>query len=87
MEFIFLRSFEKDVSRLDPTTKKRVLKLIEQVAGASEIASLSNSTKLVGHANAYRLRIGEYRVGIFLQNGTVEFARVLHRKDIYKVFP
>jgi mRNA interferase RelE/StbE len=87
MEFIFLRSFEKDVARLDIMTRKRVLKLIEQVTGASEIASLANSTRLVGHPNAYRLRIGEYRVGIFLQDGIVEFARVLHRKDIYKVFP
>ena len=38
-------------------------------------------------ASAYRLRLGDYRVGIFLVEGVVEFARVVHRRDIYKVFP
>ncbi|WP_374754821.1 type II toxin-antitoxin system RelE family toxin [Dyadobacter psychrophilus] len=43
--------------------------------------------KLKGFSNAYRIRIGDYRVGIFVENNIVELARIAHRKDIYKVFP
>lgn len=35
----------------------------------------------------YRIRIGDYRIGIFVEGKTVEFARVVHRKDIYQQFP
>ncbi len=87
MQVVFLRAFEKDLARLDPTIRQRLLKLIDQVAIANDISTLTNSRKLVGHAMAYRFRVGHYRVGVFVQHGTVEFARVLHRKDIYKVFP
>jgi len=40
-----------------------------------------------GHPTAYRIRIQNYRVGIFQEGETVEFARILPRKDIYKYFP
>lgn len=32
-------------------------------------------------------RLGEYRVGIFLENDTVILARILHRKEVYRYFP
>jgi len=37
--------------------------------------------------NAYRARIGDYRIGFFFAGQTVIFARVLHRKDTYRFFP
>ncbi len=36
---------------------------------------------------AYRIKIGDYRIGIFVESKVVEMARFVHRKDIYKVFP
>jgi len=46
-----------------------------------------NLKKLKGFKTAYRIRVGDYRIGLFISNDTVEFARVVHQKDIYKVFP
>ena len=37
--------------------------------------------------NAYRLRVGDYRIGFFLEEDTIIFSRVLHRKEIYRFFP
>ena len=31
--------------------------------------------------------VGSYRVGIAVEDGSVEFIRCLHRKDIYRFFP
>jgi mRNA interferase RelE/StbE len=35
----------------------------------------------------YRIRLGDYRVGLKIENNTVCFVRFLHRKDIYRYFP
>jgi mRNA-degrading endonuclease RelE of RelBE toxin-antitoxin system len=52
-----------------------------------KFADIGNLKKLKGDENAYRIRIGDYRLGIFFDGETVIFARVLHRKDIYRYFP
>lgn len=45
--------------------------------------------KLSGAENAYKVRIGDYRVGIFLdrETQTLKVVRLLHRRDIYRYFP
>lgn len=35
----------------------------------------------------FRIRIGEYRIGVVITGNTIVFERFLHRKDIYKYFP
>ena len=88
MKVEFLRSFERDLRGLnEPALKRRLLKLIEELEQADTLDGLANVKKLVGHRHAYRIRLGNYRVGLFLNNGTVELARFVHRRDIYRVFP
>lgn len=43
--------------------------------------------KLVGYSDAYRILKGDGRIGVFVVDNTVEFARGAHRKDIYNIFP
>lgn len=43
--------------------------------------------KLHGYRNYYKIRFGDYRVGISFINESLTFERVLHRKDIYNYFP
>jgi mRNA-degrading endonuclease RelE of RelBE toxin-antitoxin system len=40
-----------------------------------------------GAANAYRIRVGGFRIGFYLETDVVEFVRCLDRKDIYRYFP
>lgn len=42
--------------------------------------------KLSGNPNAYRDRIGNYRLGFYYEKQTIILARFLKRNDIYKVF-
>ena len=49
--------------------------------------AIVNLKKLKGFKTAYRIRIGDYRIGVFIDGDIVEFARVVHRKDIYRLFP
>ena len=42
---------------------------------------------MVGHKNAYRIRISDYRIGIYIQNDVIEIACIEHRSTVYKNFP
>ena len=84
----FTGRFSKDLDKLkQASVKKEILKIIEEVELAPDASAISNLKKLKGFANAFRIRTGDYRAGIFIENNTVEFVRVAHRKDIYNVFP
>lgn len=88
MKAEFLARFYKDLEKLpSQSVKNDVIVAIENVEAATKISQISNIKKLAGHSFSYRIRIGNYRIGVFIENNIVEFARVLHRKDIYKAFP
>jgi mRNA-degrading endonuclease RelE of RelBE toxin-antitoxin system len=48
---------------------------------------IKNLKKLTGYDTYYRIRIGDYRLGIKVDGETVYFVVIEHRKDIYKGFP
>ncbi|HEY2583000.1 MAG TPA: type II toxin-antitoxin system RelE/ParE family toxin [Mucilaginibacter sp.] len=84
----FTGRFSKDLDKLNQTSiKKDISDIIEQVERAAVLSEIKNIKKLKGHSHAYRIRIGDYRIGLFVENNIVEFVRVAHRKDIYKIFP
>nr|WP_293145269.1 type II toxin-antitoxin system RelE/ParE family toxin [Okeania sp. SIO3I5] len=40
--------------------------------------------KFKGEAEYYRIRVGDYRLGIKVNDGVVFLVRILHRKEIYR---
>jgi mRNA interferase RelE/StbE len=50
------------------------------------IENAGNIEKMT-YKNHYKVRFGDYRVGIFKNDNTIELLRVLNRKEIYKFFP
>jgi mRNA interferase RelE/StbE len=65
----------------------RVRKVIEAAEKADSLAELPNLKKLKGGGDYFRVRVGDYRIGIALEDDTIVFVRFLNRKDIYKHFP
>jgi mRNA interferase RelE/StbE len=60
---------------------------MEQVEVAEALHEVSNLAKLSGSSGFYRIRVGDYRIGIAVEEDEVEFVRCLHRRDIYRHFP
>ena len=88
MKVGFRDSFAKDLKGVkDKGLLKRAGELIEAVEQAASLAEIPNLKKLKGGGSYFRFRVGDYRVGIALENDTVIFVRFLNRKDIYKHFP
>jgi len=84
----FRASFAKDLKGVkEKGLLHRVKEIIEIIEKADSLAELSNLKKLKGGGNYFRVRVGDYRVGITLENDTIIFVRFLNRKDIYKYFP
>ena len=90
MKTAFRKSFERDLKKLkkDRQMLGRIREAIEEVEGAGELDELSRLQKLSGGSgDYYRLRVGDYRVGIEMEGEVVVFVRCLHRREIYRYFP
>jgi mRNA interferase RelE/StbE len=88
MNLLFEKSFLKDLEKLkDPKVKEQVLKTIQYFETAQKLERTPDLKKLKGHKSAYRIRLGNYRLGFFEEENTIIFSRFLHSKDIYKTFP
>jgi mRNA interferase RelE/StbE len=88
MKVEFLSKFNQDLNKIHlKSVRSSLLKVIEQTQAANELTQIPNLKKLQGFKSAYRIRIGDFRVGVFIDGSTVQFARILNRKDVYKYFP
>ena len=84
MKIEFLSKFSKDIDHISQkSVKANLSKLIELFELEENLNNIPQLKKLRGHKSAYRVRIGDYRVGFFYENNKVTLARVAHRKDIY----
>jgi mRNA interferase RelE/StbE len=48
---------------------------------------IANLKQLKAEGRYYRIRTGDCRIGITIEDDLVTFVRVLHRKEIYRFFP
>lgn len=89
MKVSFDASFLKSLESIkDKKLADKLVKLISEVESANKLIEIKNIKRLVGFKYFYRVRIGDYRVGLELLNSEeVLFIIVAHRKDIYKLFP
>lgn len=88
MKVLINKRFLKDLARLPPAERKRVeIFVFEDVLKVVSIEHYGAVEKLKGYHAYYRIRFGDYRVGVRFEEGTLTFERVLHRKEIYRFFP
>jgi len=88
MKIEITKKFRKQVSKsTDRLTKKKLHKIIQQTQNANTLSEIPKLKKLKGYKQTYRIRLGEYRIGIHIQDNTIIFAAFDHRANIYKYFP
>ena len=88
MQVDFTKHFSKQLDHLlDEELRGRLRKIVSTVMSASTNGDIPNLKKLKGHLFAYRIKLGDYRIGLFIENNRVIFAAFEHRKDIYNRFP
>jgi mRNA interferase RelE/StbE len=84
----FRSSFAKDLRRIRDTERlTRIKAAIEQAEGAESLHEIGNLKKLKGGASYFRIRVGEWRIGVVIEGDAITFVRCLDRKDLYRYFP
>lgn len=98
MKTLIRKSFENDIKRFMRKEKnskrvQHVLQGIDDIRGNFEreaanqgISQIDNVMKLRTGTEYYRVRIGDYRIGLKVSGNSIEFVRFLHRRDFYKHF-
>lgn len=84
----FTRKFSQQVMVCnDQKIRNKILETIQFCTKASSMSEVRNVKKLSGYKNYYRIRIGDYRIGIEVNKDIIIFAAFDHRSNIYKYFP
>ena len=89
MKTAFRKSFQRDLKTLKKSHEilARIRQKIQEVEAADDLQEVASVKKLSGGGAYYRIRVGDYRIGLAVQTDTIVFVRCLHRRDIYRYFP
>ena len=89
MQVSYTKTFLKDLAKVVPVKQRQQIEkfVFEDLPVIESLEHAGNMEKMTGYKNHYKVRFGDYRVGIFKNNNTIELQRVLNRKEIYKFFP
>ncbi len=82
------KKFLKDLAKIPPGDRQKIQAFVfEESDKITSIESAGIFEKLKGYQTYFRIRFGNYRVGVSYENEVLTFQRVLHRKEIYRYFP
>jgi mRNA interferase RelE/StbE len=77
------RTAERDMRRLSPNIHERIIEALQSLARNPRP---TGCRKLVGSANDWRIRVGDYRIVYEIADAAreVRVNRVRHRREVYR---
>jgi len=88
MNVLIDKSFDKDLKSItDSKLKAKLADLIDTIIDNERFNYIGNIKKLKGDSISYRIKLGDYRIGLEYEDNSIKLIRFLHRKEIYKYFP
>lgn len=88
MEVDFTRNFLKNIENLkNKDLLQKIQDKIDDVILANSIVEIYNKKKLSGYKVYYRIKIGDYKIGIEKIDKQMKFLTFENRKETYKKFP
>ncbi len=85
----YTKRFLKELAALPVEIQSRVEPIVFQELESENPFELGYLEKLKGYTDKYKIRVGNYRIGITVdqETKTLICQRIAHRKDIYRIFP
>jgi mRNA interferase RelE/StbE len=85
----YTKRFLKELSGLPPNVQKKVETIVFHELLSDNPFNLGYLEKMKGYPDKYKIRVGDYRIGITINSTTKNIIcqRVAHRREIYRVFP
>jgi mRNA interferase RelE/StbE len=88
MEISYKKKFLKELAKIPEPYRSNIESFVFNDIHKFESPFQSERIqKLKGHDLFYKVRFGNYRVGLKMDSDDLVFERVLHRKEIYKYYP
>lgn len=89
MRTVYRKSFERDLAKARGNAQilGRLRSVIQELESVENLDEIASAKPMQGWDSYYRIRIGDYRLGIKKVGDTVEVLRFLHRRDVYRYFP
>jgi mRNA interferase RelE/StbE len=88
MKIKFESKFSKDLRKIkDQKLLSQIKIVINECKLAQTLDDIKNLKKLKGYQTFYRIKIGDYRMGMAIMNDELIFTRFLHRREIHGFFP
>jgi mRNA-degrading endonuclease RelE of RelBE toxin-antitoxin system len=89
MEVEYKPSFIKDFNKIKNRKEQEEIYNIcfKDIAAITHLSEIRNLKKIKGYENYFRIRKGDYRIGLKYDGDKIVFMRVLRRDHIYRYFP
>ena len=85
----YTKRFLKELANLPINIQNRVEIIVFQELKTDNPFALGYIEKMTGYNDKYKIRIGDYRLGITIDQNLQKITcqRVAHRREIYRIFP
>ncbi len=88
LQVAYIKKILKYLALIPSKYRDKIENLVfKEISTYSALSKIKNLKELQGYELYYRIRVGDYRIGIKAEKQTLSFERILHRKDIYNLFP
>ena len=88
MKVIYRKKFLKELAKLPSAYRIKIENFVfEELPESPKVDVFLKVEKLKGYRHYYRMRFGDYRIGMKIENDEIVLERALHREDIYNYFP
>lgn len=84
----YKKIFLKELSKLPTKSRLKIENIVfHEIMNMQDQDIYKIITKMKSYSGYYKIRVGDYRLGIYIKEKILEFQRILHRKEIYRFFP
>ncbi len=80
-------AFGRDMRGIHRNYHQRVALIIEEMKAAENSHQIRNLEPCEGTPNAFRIRMGDYRIGVYVEDNIIKLKRIGNRGDFYNYFP
>lgn len=88
MKIEYKKKFLKELSKLPDEYAQTIEEFVfDTFPTYDNLSEIGKVEKMTGYKNYFKIRFGDYRVGIKKENDTIIIETVKHRREIYKYFP
>ncbi|MGZ8162900.1 MAG: type II toxin-antitoxin system RelE family toxin [Methylobacter sp.] len=88
MKVKYSKKFLKQLAAVPSDIRSKIENFVfEELVSTSSIYEMGKVEKMKGYDGFYKVRFGNYRLGLVIENEIVAVKTVMHRREIYKFFP